>query len=152
MSDAWDGTLSWCNNHVCFSHNSGLFLCTAYLQHAKTSWYNCLFTIWPCSVDSWWTMPFQSKNTAKITLVFDQLILAFFGRGDHLLQWLHLGFNIIPINPRLISCYDVLKKFVFTICIDNQLLTDFNTVLFLIVNQKNAARILHWRDTYEFFQ
>ena len=35
----------------------------------------------------------------------------------HPLRRLHLGFNIIPINPRLISCYDVLKKVFITICI-----------------------------------
>ena len=28
----------------------------------------------------------------------------------HPLWQLHLAFNIIPINPRLITCYDVLKK------------------------------------------
>ena len=49
---------------------------------------------------------------------------------------LHLGFNIIPINPRLISCYDVLKKVFITICIGKQLLTDFNTVLFLIISEE----------------
>jgi len=37
----------------------------------------------------------------------------------HPLRQLHLGFNIIPINPHLISCYDVLKKVFITICIGN---------------------------------
>jgi len=36
-SDAWAGALSWCNNQVWFSHNSGLFLRTLSLKHAKTS-------------------------------------------------------------------------------------------------------------------
>ena len=56
-------------------------------------------------------MPFQSKNTNKNISIFDRLIRAFFGRG------LHLGFNIIPTNPRLIFCYDVLKKVFIIICI-----------------------------------
>jgi len=54
----------------------------------------------------------------------------------HPLRRLRLGFNIIPINPRLISCYDVLKKCFVTICIGKQFLNDFNTVLFLIVSQQ----------------
>ena len=47
-----------CNIQVWFSHNSGLFLRTASLKCSKTSWYNCLFTIWPRGTNSWWTMPF----------------------------------------------------------------------------------------------
>ena len=65
--------------------------------------------------------------------------LCFFWSGrpfPHPLWWLYLGFNIIPINPRLISCYDVLKKVFTTICIGKQFLTDFNTVIFLIVSQQ----------------
>jgi len=80
--DAWAGTLSWCNSQVWFSHNSGLFLRTTFLKHAKTSWYNCLFTTLPRSTNSQWTMPFQSKNTNTTTLIFERLICAFLGRGD----------------------------------------------------------------------
>ena len=58
------------------------FLRTASLKHAKTSWNNCLFTIWPRTTNSWWTMPFQSKNTTNNTLIFDRLICALFDQGD----------------------------------------------------------------------
>ena len=110
-------------------------------QIAKTSWYNCLFTIWPCGKNSWWTMPFQSKNTTNVTRsLTDSSVLC-----------LHLGFNFIPIKPSLISCYDVIKKVFITICIVKQILTDFNTVLFLIISQQ-TARILHWCDATEVFQ
>jgi hypothetical protein len=52
----------------------------------------------------------------------------------HPLRRLHLGFNTVPINPRLIYCYDVLKNvFVYT---GKQFLTDFNAVLFLIASQQ----------------
>ena len=54
----------------------------------------------------------------------------------HPLQRLHLGLNIIPINSRLISCYDFLKKVFFSICTGKQFLTDFNMVLFLIISQQ----------------
>ena len=54
------------------------------------------------------------------------------------LRRFHLGFNITPVNPRLISCHDVLKKGFVTISIGNQFLTDFNTVLFLIVNKRGT--------------
>jgi len=54
----------------------------------------------------------------------------------HPLRRLHLGLNIIPINPRLISCYDVLQKVFITIYTGKQFLTDFNMVLFLIVIQQ----------------
>jgi len=118
-----------------FSHNSGLFLRTAFLKRAKTSWYNCLFTIWPRCTNSWGTMPFQSKNTTNITLIFDRLIPAFFGRG------LHLGFNIIPTNPRLIFCYDVLKKVFIIICIGKQFLisTRFSFWSSVIKSGTNSA-------------
>ena len=43
---------------------------------------------------------------------------------------------LIPINPRLISFYDVLKKVFIAICIGKQFLADFNTVLFLTVDQQ----------------
>ena len=82
-SNTLASALSWCNIQVWFSHNSGLFLHTASLKCAKTSWYNCLFTIWPRGTNSWWTMLFQSKNTANNTLIFDRPICAFFfGWGD----------------------------------------------------------------------
>ena len=68
--------LSWCNIQVCFPHNLGLFLRTETLKRSKTSWYNCLFTIWPSGTNSWWTMPFQSKNTTNNNLIFDRLMRA----------------------------------------------------------------------------
>jgi len=83
-------------------------------------------------------MPFSPKNTTNITFIFDRLIRAFWSRRlfPHPLRWLHLGFNIIPLNPPLISCCDVLKKVFITICIGEHSLTDFNMVLFLIVSQQ----------------
>ena len=85
-------------------------------------------------------MPFQSKNTTNITLIFERLIRApphpprrpF----PHPLRRLRLGFNIVPINPRLVSCYDVLTKDFIIICTGKRFLTDLNTVLFLIVSQQ----------------
>jgi len=61
---------------------------------------------------------------------------------------LHLGFNIIPTNPRLISWYDVLKKVFITICIGKQFLTDSSTILFLIASQQTRHEFCtdatHW--------
>ena len=131
-SDAWASALSWCNIQVWFSHNSGLFLPTASLKCAKTSWYNCLFTIWPHGANSWWTVPFQSKKHNQHHLGLCPTHPCFFWLRrpfPHPLQRLHPGFNIISINPRLISCYDVLKKVFITICIGKQFVTDFNVVL-----------------------
>jgi len=79
----------------------------------------------------------------SITFIFDQLIRAFFWSRrtfPHPLRRLHLGFNIVPINPCLISCYDFLKKVFITICIGKQFLCNFSTVLFLIVSQNLMAR------------
>ena len=103
-SDTWVGTLLSCNIQVWFSHNSGLFLHTATLRRTKTSRHNCLFTIWPHGTNSWWTMPFQSKNTTNITLIFDWLIRVFFGWGDPFIQsslyaWLsnwNVSVNVLP--------------------------------------------------------
>ena len=139
MSNVWASALSWCNIQVWYSYNSGLFLHTASLKHTKTSWYNCLFTIWPHGTNSWWTMPFQS-NITNITLISDLLIHAFFGRGDPFP--IHCDDCILPSTsyPHLISCYDVLKEVFITICIGKKFLTDFNTVLFLIISQQTQHK------------
>jgi len=134
-SDAWPGAMLWCNIQVWFSHNSGLFLCTASLKHAKTSWYNCLFTIWPHGTNSWWTMPFQSQNTTNTTLIFDRLIRAFFGQGDPFPVHCNICILVSTSYPQT-HVYDVLKKVFITICIGKQFLTDFNMILFLIVSQQ----------------
>ena len=67
----------------------------------------------------------------------DSSVLFWSGRSfPHPLRRQHLGFNFIRWNPRFISCYDVLKKIFITICIRKKVLTDFNTVLFLIASQQ----------------
>jgi len=150
-SDAWAGALSWCNIQV---YNSGLFLRTASLKRAKTSWYNCLFTIWPRGTNAWWTMPFQSKkhNQQHLDLWPTHPCFSWSRRPfPRPLRRLHLGFNIIPINPHLISCHDVLKKVFITICIGKQFLTDFNTVLFLIVSQQTRHEFCTDATHLEFF-
>ena len=105
---------------------------TTFVYHL-TTWY---------STNSWWTMPFPSKNN-KHPLTFDRLLYAFWLRRPfpHPLWRLRLGFNIIPINLCLISCYDVLKKVFITICIGKQYLTDFSAVLFLIVSQQTWHKL-----------
>ena len=67
----------------------------------------------------------------------------------HPLRQLHLGFNIIPTNPRLI-CYDVLNKVFITIGTGKQFLTDFNTVLFLIISQQMRHEFVLTRYIWSF--
>jgi len=143
-SDAWAGEFSWCNIQVWFSHNSGLFLCTASLKRAKTSWYYCFFTTLLRGTNSWWTTPFSIKKHNQKHLDLWPTHPCFGSRRPltHPLRRLHLGFNIIPINPCLISCYDVLKKLFITICSGKQFLTDFNTVFFLIISQQTRHEFL----------
>ena len=74
MSDAWAGVLLWSNIQVWFSHNSGFFLHTASLKSAKSSWYNCLFTIWPRGKYLIMDNVFSIEKTAVVTLIFVQLI------------------------------------------------------------------------------
>ena len=69
----------------------------------------------------------------------------------HPLRRLHIGFNIIPINPRLISCCDGLKKVFITICTGKHFLTDFNTVLFLIVSQQTQHEFYSEATHLKFF-
>ena len=75
---------------------------------------------------------FRNKKKSRGFLI--ELSVLFWSRRPfpYPLRRLHLGFNIIPIHPRLISCFEVLKKVFIAICIDKQFLTDFNVVLFLI--------------------
>ena len=145
-SDPWAVTLSWCNIQVWFFHNSGLFLRTASLKRAENSWYNCLFTIWPHGTNSWWTMPFQSKNTTNITLIFDRLIRAFFGREDPFP--IHCDDCILVSTPHPLthvssSVTMFLRKFWLPFVFGKQFLTDFNTILFLMVNQQTRPEFLH---------
>jgi len=65
----------------------------------------------------------------------------------HPLRRLHLCFNI----TRLLSCYDVLKKVFITICIGKLFLTDFNTVLFLIVSQQTRHEFFTDATHLKFF-
>ena len=61
-------------------------------------------------------MTFQSKITTNITLNIDRLLRSFVWSMrpfPHPLWPLHVAFNIIHINPHLISCYDVLKSFYY---------------------------------------
>ena len=59
----------------------------------------------------------------------------------HPLRWMHFGFNIIHISPWLLPCYDILKNVFFTICFGKKFLTDFNTILFLIVRQNSRQKL-----------
>jgi len=98
-----------------------------------TTWYKCM-------MDN--AFPIRKHNQHHLDLWF---IHAFFWSRrpfPHPLRQLHLGFNIIPINPRLISCYDVLKKVFINICIGKQFMTEFNMVLFLIVNKHSTNFVL----------
>ena len=74
---------------------SGLFLRTASLKRTKTSWYICLFTIWPRCTNSWWTMPLQSQKTQPTTPWFltNTSLLSWGGSSrpfPHALRRLHL--------------------------------------------------------------
>jgi len=54
----------------------------------------------------------QIKKHNQYTLIFDRLISVFFWSRrpfPHPLRRLHLGFSIIPINPRRITFYDILN-------------------------------------------
>jgi len=83
----------------------------------------------------------------------DSSMLFFWSRRPfpYPLRRLHLVFNIIPINPRLISCCDVLKKVFIAICTGKQFLTDFNAVLFLIVSQQTRHEFCTGATHLKFF-
>ena len=96
----------------------------------------------------------NQKTQPKSALIFDRLIRAFFWSRipfPHPLRRLHLGFNIIPLNPRLVSCYHFLKKVFITSCIGKQFLADFNTVLFLIVSQQTRHEFCTEATHLKFF-
>ena len=110
------------------SHNSGLFLRTASLKRVKTSWYNCLPSDHVVQIHDGQGLSNQKTQPTSPWSLTDSSVLWSRRPFPHPLRRLHLGFNIIPIIPRLISCYYVLKKFLIAICIGKQFLTDFNTV------------------------
>ena len=153
-SDAWAGASSSCNIQVWFSYSSGLFLRIESLKSAKNSWY-CTTVCLPSDHvvkihDGQWLSKQKTQPTSLWSLT-DSSVLFFWSRRPFLnpLRRLHLGFNIILIHPRLISCYGVLKKVFIIICINKQFLTVGS---FSDRQSTNAARILHWRDASEFFQ
>jgi len=147
-SGAWAGALSWCIIQVWFSHNSRPFLRT--VSNARklpgTTVYH-LITWYKFMMGS--AFPIKKHNQRHLDLWPTHR--AFFGSRrpfPHPLR-LHLGFNIIPINPRLISCYDVRKSFHYH--------SHWQAVPGLFQygsvsdRQSNAARILHWRDAFTVF-
>jgi hypothetical protein len=100
---------------------------------------------------------YTCKTTCFVTgsmLFFSFSFLLLFSRRPfpHPLRRLHFGFDFMPINPRLISCCDVLKKVFVIICNGKQFLTDFNTGSLSERQSANVARILHRRDASEVFQ
>jgi len=112
---------------------------TASLKRAKTSWYNCLsFAQWykfmMCNA-----FPIK-KHNLELWPTHPRFL---WSRRPfpHPMRRTHLGFNIIPINPCLTTCYDVLKKFsiTFTFAVPDWFqhgsLSDRQTT--------NAARIFH---------
>jgi len=71
-------------------------------------------------------MPFQTKNTTNITLIFDRLIRTFFWGVKETLSpstaMIASLFEHHTHKPNLIFCYDILKKVFITLCIDKQFL------------------------------
>ena len=76
-------------------------LLTASLKRANTSWYNCLFTVWPRGTNSWRTVPLQSKNTTNNTFIFDWLIHACFYRHiqSSPYAWLSIWYVSVKFLP-----------------------------------------------------
>ena len=136
-NEAWAGAL-WCNIQFCFSHNWSLFRRTTSLKRAKTSWYICLFIIWLRGTNKCWTMSFPSKTQRKSPRsLTDWWVLSWVEETlPHPLQRLHLGFNIIHINPRLISNYDVLKNILLQFALaSNSWLISTMLSVWLLVNK-----------------
>jgi len=111
MSDAWAGVLLWSNIQVWFSHNSGFFLHTASLKSAKSSWYNCLFTIWPRGTNFIMVIVFSIEKSVIITLIFVRLIRVFLVEETLSTSTVTIAncFQHQTDKPSLISYYDVHK-------------------------------------------
>jgi hypothetical protein len=120
-SDEWAGALSWCNIQVWFSHNSGLFLCkpgfptiqaSSCAQHPS----NALIQLFVYHLTTWYkfmmdnAFPIQKHSQQHPDFLPTHPYFFWSSRPFlHPLRRLHLGFNIKPINPRLISCKIFMK-------------------------------------------
>jgi len=126
-----------------------------------TRW-NFLAQLFVCHLTTWYkfmmdnAFPINKHKQQHLDLWATHLcfFFFFFGGGDLFdpLWRLRLGLNIMPINPRLISSHDVRNKVFITICIGKQFLTDFNTVLFLIVSQLTRNEFCTDAKHLKFFQ
>ena len=150
-SDAWASALSWCNIQVWFSHNSGLFLRTASLKRAKTSWYNRLPSDHVVKIHDGQCLSNQktqpktpwSLNDSSVLFLVEETLSS---STATIVSW----FQHHTYKPSLISCYGVLKNVFIAICTGKQFLT-FQRGSLSDRQSTNAARILHWRDASGFF-
>lgn len=102
-----------CNIKLWFSHSSGLFLCTAFLNafnfRAELLYY-CLITWHEFIIDK----AFPVKKKTSSPCLINSCSAFFFGQSNlspSTATWLHLGFNIIAINPWLIYSYYSFHEF-----------------------------------------
>ena len=139
-----------------FSHNSGLFQRTESLKRAKNFLVQLfvyhLTTCYKFMMDS--AFPIKKHNPHHLDLWPTHPCFLWSRRPfPHPLRRLHLGFNTTPIDPRLIFCYDVLKKVLITICIWQAVLDWFQHDSLSDGQSTNAARIFALkRRIWSFFQ
>ena len=81
-SQKWhcDRVLSWCS--ILMSAISGRTWWTLFLSHSRASQYYCWLTVCPWGMNSLWTTFWLLKKQISVDLIFNLLILAFFGQGE----------------------------------------------------------------------
>jgi hypothetical protein len=102
-STRWDqyaGALSWCRTQFPVHQNCRCFQRVASLRRWRISLYIVLFTVWPCGMYSWWTVPYCRRR-----LPTSPFPLLFLWRGQGLpVHWLLFSLWVVKVNPCFITC------------------------------------------------
>jgi len=115
----WQGALSWCSIQVCaiLAGHDEPFLWVVQGPH------DSIVLVCPWGTNSLWTTPWLSKKQISMVLIFNLLILAFFGRGELLVchselcrlvsgsySKIHVSSPVMTCLKKIFVIFDAFKK------------------------------------------
>lgn len=99
-------------------------------------------------------MPFQSKNTIRVTLTLNFTWRAFLGRREVclLLWWLGLCLHIVHIHLCFIFSYNGFQEIFIVICHFKEFFTNPKSALFLILSHRPQNKLFRHSIYMQFFR
>jgi hypothetical protein len=96
----------------------------------------------------------SNQKLVNIAFTFELLWREFWSwrQFSHPLRRLHLCFNIVAVHQRFVTSYDILQKVFGSSRMIKQLVTDCDTVLFVVNLSADTAQILRQQDASAVFR